>query len=308
MNNFFSLQDFKDIYAGQFQIKEIYLGTQKIYSSQPLILSVIINNPFPSEVDPSFITIFDRDTGRIYYDGSELMGTEDFAVDCSVDGFYANYRIDTSEEGKVIMKIDIKASDRILSINLDNNTDMNFGYSILVKYNGKQIEYTGYNSEEYVIPYDAEVSINYMPNFDVMISPYDYWEKYTNNSIVYITVIKYTGDYLCHAAIKSNINLCPKGQAEDWFPSYTTITLYFRGEIIYQDYLSIENQYGGELFYFDENVSCPDTPKQGDLTCSIIYEDPYPDNPHIIEFSNSVDFTVWEDLREISITINVDGY
>ena len=304
MNNFFSLQDFKNIYAGQFQIKEIYLGAQKIYSF--LVLSVIINNPFPSEVDLSFITIFDTNTNKVYYDGSELMGTEDFAVECSVDGFYANYNIDASEEGKVIMTIDIKASDRELYVEINNQTDQIFEYRVYIDNNGNYIEHTSSTSKVFSIPYGASVGISYRSSLIVEISPQDYWPIYTENLRVKITVTKAKNDYLCGASINSNIDLCPEGAAEDWFPAHTTVTLYFRGEIIYQEYLSIENQYGGQLFSFDEGIYCSDAPQQGDFTCTIIYEDTYPDMPQTYEFSNSVDFTVWEDSNEISIYINVN--
>lgn len=304
MNNFFSLRDFKNIYAGQLQIKEIYLGAQKIYSS--LVLSVIINNPFPSEVDLSSITIFDTNTNKVYYDGSELMGTENFAVECSVDGFYANYSIDTSEEGKVTMTIDIKASDRELYVEINNQTDQIFEYRVYINNNGNYIEHTSSTSEVFSIPYGASAGISYHSSLTVEISPQDYWPTYTENSRVNITVTKANSDYLCQASIYSNIDLCPEGSAEDWFPAYTTVTLYFRGEIIYQEYLSIENQYGGQLFSFDEGIYCSDVPQQGDFICTIIYEDTYPDHPRTWEFNNSVDFTVWEDSKEISIYINVN--
>jgi hypothetical protein len=64
----------KDIFLGERQIKKVYLGTKEIYSS--LTLSIIINNPFSEEVDSSLITIYDKLTHRIYYNGDSLDGTE----------------------------------------------------------------------------------------------------------------------------------------------------------------------------------------------------------------------------------------
>lgn len=292
----------KDIFLGERQVKKVYLGTKEIYSS--LTLSIIINNPFSEEVDNSLINVYDKLTYRIYYNGDSLDGTEQFDVSCEVKGFYVEYNIDTSQKNTVIITIEVKASNRDLYIVLDNHTDEYFEYTIRIKKDNQTEECVGSNSQLYSIPYGAYVDITYASDLEVSISQ-DLWYEYKENSTVYITVQQYTGGYLCQASIYSNVDLCPEGSEEEWFPSYTTITLYFKNEIIYQQSVTSGYGNGGNLFTFEDLIYCPEPPEDGDFTCSIIYEDPCPDMPQTYEFSNSIELAFWEG-QSVSIRINVN--
>lgn len=194
-----------------------------------------------------------------------------------------------------------------LHVILKNYSEKYFEYTVSIRNNGTTVSYTSHETQTYEIPYGAEVRINYSAQDLEVILQQSFWPSFTQNQDTIITVKQLQCSYSCAALIeKTKIDLCPSGQAEEWFPSYTTVTLYFKGEIIYQSTLSEENRYGGELFYYGDSYGITGTPQQGDFTCSIVYEDPYPDMPHTIEFSNSVSFDIWEEAKEVQIIISVN--